>query len=68
MTPGIQVSEAEDIECGFKYVDGYLYPADERPSSYKKLERELQACKRAGVSGVERVDLGAQLSAVTFIC
>ncbi len=66
---GAQVSEAEDIDCNFEYVDGYLYPADERPSSYDKLERELQACRRAGISGVQRVDLGANAfpkSSVSF--
>ncbi|KAK9867958.1 hypothetical protein WJX84_004620 [Apatococcus fuscideae] len=56
-----KISEAEDIDCGFAYVDGYLFPADERPTTYDKLEKELQACKRAGLSSVQRVDLGGDV-------
>jgi glycine/D-amino acid oxidase-like deaminating enzyme/nitrite reductase/ring-hydroxylating ferredoxin subunit len=43
--------EAEKIDCDFERVDGYLF----RPPNHSTeiLERELEACRRAGMSGVE---------------
>ncbi|KAK9832029.1 hypothetical protein WJX84_000304 [Apatococcus fuscideae] len=53
-----KVCDEEGIDCGFKYVDGHLYPKDEESSSYDLLEQELQASNRAGLSDVKWVDLG----------
>src|SRR5262249_42132993 len=45
--------EAEKIDCDFERVDGYLFrPPDQ---SQEVLDRELDACRRAGLSGVELV-------------
>jgi glycine/D-amino acid oxidase-like deaminating enzyme/nitrite reductase/ring-hydroxylating ferredoxin subunit len=45
--------EAEKIDCDFERVDGYLFrPPDQ---STEILERELDACRRAGLNGVEMV-------------
>src|SRR3982751_4668845 len=44
----------ERIDCGFERLDGYLFvPPGE---SVDQLDEELAAARRAGVSGVERVD------------
>src|SRR5262245_46855715 len=45
--------EAERIDCDFERVDGYLFrPPDQ---SQEILDRELEACRRAGLNGVEMV-------------
>lgn len=48
------IASLEDIDCDFERVDGYLFlaPGDER----KRLERELEAAQRAGLSDTEMVD------------
>ncbi len=44
----------ESIDCGFERLDGYLFvpPGESR----EVLERELQAARRAGLSGVDKVE------------
>src|SRR5437868_12922176 len=50
-----QVVSREKIDCDFERLDGYLFePPNE---SLKNLEKELEACQRAGL-GVERVTTG----------
>jgi glycine/D-amino acid oxidase-like deaminating enzyme/nitrite reductase/ring-hydroxylating ferredoxin subunit len=45
--------EAEKIDCDFERVDGYLFrPSDQ---STDILDRELEACRRAGLNGVEMI-------------
>ena len=53
-----QISKEENIDCDFEHVSGYLYAHDEHPSTYQQLEKELRAAHQAGVSGVQKVDLG----------
>jgi glycine/D-amino acid oxidase-like deaminating enzyme/nitrite reductase/ring-hydroxylating ferredoxin subunit len=45
--------EAEKIDCDFARIDGYLFrPPDQ---STEILDAELEACHRAGLNGIERV-------------
>ncbi len=48
-----RIVEAEHIACGFRRVDGYLVRGDEPGVD---LGEELEAARRAGVSGVRMVD------------
>src|SRR5437868_8674985 len=44
-----KICAAEQIDCGFERLDGYLFePPNE---SLKNLERECEACRRAGLAG-----------------
>jgi glycine/D-amino acid oxidase-like deaminating enzyme/nitrite reductase/ring-hydroxylating ferredoxin subunit len=43
----------ERIDCGFERLDGFLF--EPRGSDGEELEREIEAARRAGVPGVERV-------------
>ena len=48
------IVQAEEIECEFERLDGYLFvPPDE---SKEQLETELRATHRAGLTGIEMVD------------
>jgi len=51
----VQIASSEGIECGFKRVDGYLFPASSFPEDQDKIERELAACIRAGLTDVRKV-------------
>lgn len=53
-----QISDQEGIDSNFEYVPGYLFPHDEMPQSKQVLDRELKAAQKAGLPGVEIVDLG----------
>jgi glycine/D-amino acid oxidase-like deaminating enzyme/nitrite reductase/ring-hydroxylating ferredoxin subunit len=44
----------EHIDCGFERVDGYLILADNESPAW--LDRELEAARRAGLTGVERLE------------
>ncbi len=46
--------EQESIECDFERVDGYLIVPPGDPQD--ELDRELEACHRAGLTDVRRVD------------
>ncbi len=49
-----RIVEEEQIECAFERLDGYLFaPPGETPDL---LERELEACRRAGLADVKLVD------------
>jgi glycine/D-amino acid oxidase-like deaminating enzyme/nitrite reductase/ring-hydroxylating ferredoxin subunit len=49
-----RIVEEEQIECGFRWVDGYLFPPDDEPEK-DELDAELEAALRAGVP-VDRPD------------
>ena len=44
----------ENVDCSFERLDGYLFVPEGEPVD--QLDRELEAARRAGVPGVERVD------------
>jgi glycine/D-amino acid oxidase-like deaminating enzyme/nitrite reductase/ring-hydroxylating ferredoxin subunit len=44
----------EQIDCDFARVDGFLFPGD--GASADRLDEELAAARRAGVTGVDRTD------------
>ena len=48
-----EIQETEGIECDFKRVDGYLFPA--KTEDLKTLEAELDACRKIGFRGVKWV-------------
>jgi glycine/D-amino acid oxidase-like deaminating enzyme/nitrite reductase/ring-hydroxylating ferredoxin subunit len=49
-----EIARAEQIDCDFARVDGYLFvPPGDDPSI---VDRELEAAHRAGLAGVERVN------------
>lgn len=48
------IVKQEGIECDFRRVDGYLFPA--RPDQVHDLDRELAAAHRAGLADVRRID------------
>ena len=50
-----QVVKEEGIDCGFKRVDGYLFPKDSSQEEQQILDKELAAAIRAGVRGVKMV-------------
>lgn len=43
------VVREEKIDCDFTRLDGYLYPHDSSSSTYRTLEKELQASINAGL-------------------
>ena len=49
-----RIVREEGIDCGFERLDGYLFapPGD----GYEELQREIDACRRAGLIEVEWVD------------
>ena len=47
------IVDAEDIDCDFERLDGYLFGASD--DSLKLLERELHAAQQAGLSHVELI-------------
>jgi glycine/D-amino acid oxidase-like deaminating enzyme/nitrite reductase/ring-hydroxylating ferredoxin subunit len=49
-----RVAREEGIDCDFEWLDGYLFvPPDD---SKEELDREIDAARRAGLTGVEWVD------------
>lgn len=48
------IVKQEEIDCDFRRVDGYLFPA--RPDQVADLDKELAAAHRAGLADVRRVD------------
>ena len=48
------IVKQEEIDCDFKRLDGYLFPA--RPSQVEEIDKELQAAHRAGLADVKRVE------------
>ncbi|CAL8472081.1 g11623 [Coccomyxa elongata] len=51
-------ASAEGIDCGFKRVDGYLFPESTSKSDMDSIDKELAAAVRAGLTDVRKVDLG----------
>ena len=49
-----RIVQDESIDCDFARVDGYLFVPPGAPVDI--LDRELAACQRAGISGVERLE------------
>lgn len=47
------IASREQIRCGFKHVDGYLFPGSNDDAAF--LEEELAAARRAGVKFVEQL-------------
>ena len=45
-----EIQQAEGIDCDFRRLDGYLFPASEDDISI--LEREIEACHEIGFAGV----------------
>ena len=56
----------EGIDCDFARVDGFLFlsPKDEE----KELDRELEAARKAGIAGIERVERAPGLPFPTGPC
>ncbi|CAL5220892.1 g2983 [Coccomyxa viridis] len=52
-----QTIKAEGIECGWKRVDGYLFPTSSDQTAFNKLDGEMSAYIRAGQSDVRKVAL-----------
>ena len=48
-----EIQETEGIECDFKRVDGYLFPA--KTDDVETLDAELGACRKIGFRGVKWV-------------
>jgi glycine/D-amino acid oxidase-like deaminating enzyme/nitrite reductase/ring-hydroxylating ferredoxin subunit len=48
-----EIANAENIDCDFARVDGFLFPA---PEGKDDLDEELKAAHRAGLTDVERVE------------
>src|SRR5918999_3163556 len=48
-----EIVKAENIECDFERLDGFLFAAP--PDTEELLDEELVACHRAGLAGVEKV-------------
>ena len=55
----LQTIEAEGIECGWKRVDGYLFPASSDQKDFEALDQEMSAYIRAGLSDIRKVPLAA---------
>ena len=51
----LQTIKAEGIECGWKRVDGYLFPTSSDQTAFNKLDGEMSAYVRAGQSDVRKV-------------
>jgi glycine/D-amino acid oxidase-like deaminating enzyme/nitrite reductase/ring-hydroxylating ferredoxin subunit len=48
------IVKQENIDCDFRRLDGYLFPA--RPDQAADIDKELQAAHRAGLADVRRVE------------
>ena len=48
-----EITAREGIDCGFSRLDGYLFAPPR--GSIEELDRELDAARRAGLTGVERM-------------
>jgi len=46
-----RVSTQEEVNCGFERLDGWLFSSPDDPAD--RLEKEYEACLRAGIPGVE---------------
>ena len=51
----VQTIQSEGIECGWKRVDGYLFPTSSDQTAFNKLDGEMSAYVRAGQSDVRKV-------------
>lgn len=51
----LQTVKAEGIECDFKRVDGFLFPQSNSKSDLEKIDKELAASIRAGLTDVRKV-------------
>ena len=51
----MQTIKTEGIECGWKRVDGYLFPTSSDQTAFNKLDGEMSAYVRAGHSDVRKV-------------
>ena len=51
----MQTIQSEGIECGWKRVDGYLFPTSPDQTAFSKLDGEMSAYVRAGQSDVRKV-------------
>ena len=49
-----EIQSSEGIDCDFRRLDGYLFPASEDDTSI--LEREIEACREVGFSAVGWVE------------
>ncbi len=48
------IAREENIDCDFERLDGYLFVAQGEPSD--ELDEEIEAARRAGMTGVEKLD------------
>ncbi len=64
--PACQTASAEGIDCGFKRVDGYLFPESTSKSDMDSIDKELAAAVRAGLTDVRKV--GGQINFSLQLC
>ena len=55
----LQTIKTEDIDCGWKRVDGYLFPASGDQKDFESLDKEMSAYIRAGLTDVKKVPLSS---------
>lgn len=55
VVPACQTASTEGIDCGFKRVDGYLFPESTSKSDMDSIDKELAAAVRAGLTDVRKV-------------
>ncbi|KAJ9508168.1 hypothetical protein QJQ45_021566, partial [Haematococcus lacustris] len=56
-----KVVKDENLHCSFARVPGYLFPAEYNDKKHlKELDQELEACHRAGLADVAKVDRGGK--------
>ena len=51
----LQTINSEGINCGWKRVDGYLFPASGDQKDFQSLDQEMSAYIRAGLTDVQKV-------------
>ncbi len=51
----LQIVAAEGIDCGWKRVDGYLFPGTPSQETFEILDQEMAAYVRAGQTDVRKV-------------